>query len=69
MEWDLQKKWEITIITEAFNKSYAVQEMQSEVFRHVKMFVNENTWISLALSAMTAIALSGWGTVNAGTPG
>ena len=45
------------------------QEMQSEVFRHVKMFVNENTWISLALSAMTAIALSGWETVNAGTPG
>ena len=44
------------------------QEMQSDN-RHVKMFVNENTWISLALSAMTAIALSGWGTVNAGTPG
>ena len=45
------------------------QEMQSEVFRPVKMFVNESTWISLALSAKTAIALSGWGTVNAGTPG
>ena len=68
MEWDLKKKIRNHNDNWGFEQKYK-QEMLSEVFRHVNMFVNENTWISLALSAMTTIALSGWGTVNAGTPG